>query len=227
MPAEAVESLQGRAYHAIRQRIVLLSYLPGQKLALKDLCESLEMGRTPVRESLVRLQQEGLVSTVPQSGTYVSRIDLAAIRAARFAREHLEREIVMECCARASHEDIDAIDRAVDRQRRAAASHDEAGFFLSDDLMHQALFDIAGRSRVWAWLDMIGADLKRYRRLRVSTSGLAWDTILADHEAIRNAIAQRDPAEARHLVERHLHMMLSDQVQVLAEYPDYFEGEAE
>lgn len=222
MLEESAESLQDNAYRSIRRKIVYMEYLPGQKLVFKQLMEDLQIGRTPVRESLVRLQQEGLVSVVPQSGTYVSRISLATAQSARFVREQLESAVAVECCCRASIADVDAIDRALDLQRRAAATHDEGDFFISDDLMHQAIFDIAGRSEVWAWLSSSNADLERYRRLRVATDGLKWDNILDEHQRIREAIARRDPMEARYLVGKHLRMMLADQARVVAEYPDYF-----
>lgn len=218
----SVESLQDNAYRFIRRRIVYMEYLPGEKLSFKRLMEDLQIGRTPVRESLVRLQQEGLVNTVPQSGTYVSRISLATAQSARFVREELERAVAMECCCRASIVDVDAIDRALDLQRRAAATHDEGDFFISDDLMHRALFDIAGRSEVWSWLSTSNTDLERYRRLRVATEGLAWDSIMDEHQRIREAIVRRDPMEVRYLISKHLRMMLADQARVVAAYPDYF-----
>ena len=73
---EQETSLQDQSYHTIRRKIVYLDYKPGEKLGVKQLCDDLDMGRTPVREALVRLAQEGLVRTVPQSGTYVSPINL-------------------------------------------------------------------------------------------------------------------------------------------------------
>ena len=62
---ESGESLQLRAYETLREGILYATYAPGDRLQVKDLCLDLDMGRTPVRESLVRLRQEGLVETVP------------------------------------------------------------------------------------------------------------------------------------------------------------------
>ena len=62
---EQETSLQDQSYHTIRRKIVYLDYKPGEKLGVKQLCDDLDMGRTPVREALVRLAQEGLVRTVP------------------------------------------------------------------------------------------------------------------------------------------------------------------
>ena len=89
---EQETSLQDQSYHTIRRKIVYLDYKPGEKLGVKQLCDDLDMGRTPVREALVRLAQEGLVRTVPQSGTYVSPINLTLAESACYIREHLEKQ---------------------------------------------------------------------------------------------------------------------------------------
>ena len=111
-------SLQDQSYHTIRRKIVYLDYKPGEKLGVKQLCDDLDMGRTPVREALVRLAQEGLVRTVPQSGTYVSPINLTLAESACYIREHLEKQVIVECCARATSAGIEQLDRAIALQER-------------------------------------------------------------------------------------------------------------
>ena len=109
---EQETSLQDQSYHTIRRKIVYLDYKPGEKLGVKQLCDDLDMGRTPVREALVRLAQEGLVRTVPQSGTYVSPINLTLAESACYIREHLEKQVIVECCARATSAGVEQLDRA-------------------------------------------------------------------------------------------------------------------
>ena len=70
-PKQDVSSFQAVAYDKIREDIIFCRLAPGQKLSARILEETLGLGRTPVREALVRLGQEEMVFTVPQSGTYV------------------------------------------------------------------------------------------------------------------------------------------------------------
>lgn len=114
---EQETSLQDQSYHTIRRKIVYLDYKPGEKLGVKQLCDDLDMGRTPVREALVRLAQEGLVRTVPQSGTYVSPINLTLAESACYIREHLEKQVIVECCARA-HRPASSSSTAPSRYRK-------------------------------------------------------------------------------------------------------------
>ena len=50
--------------------------MPGQKISEKDIKTDIEIVRTPVREAILRLKQEGLINVIPKSGTYISLIEL-------------------------------------------------------------------------------------------------------------------------------------------------------
>ena len=185
---EQETSLQDQSYHTIRRKIVYLDYKPGEKLGVKQLCDDLDMGRTPVREALVRLAQEGLVRTVPQSGTYVSPINLTLAESACYIREHLEKQVIVECCARATSAGIEQLDRAIVLQEKAMAEEDRIGFFLSDNLMHHMIFSIACRSTVWSWLEETNADLERFRWLRAATQ------VLDNQDIVNELFGQQAPA---------------------------------
>lgn len=219
---EHAESLQLQAYETIRNAILYAHYAPGDKLMVKDLCLELDMGRTPIRESLVRLRQEGLVQTVPQSGTYVSRISLRSVECARYVREQMERSVAVECCAKIGPQQIRGLAQIVERQRKAAEAGDRCAFFDGDNELHQALYDAADRSRVWEWLELISIDLQRYRWLRMQTEELDWNAILDQHLEICDALAERDADEVGYLVSAHLHLLFEESAAVIKTFPDYF-----
>lgn len=62
-------------YSILREKIVLGDYKPGQILKEKELTGEFNIGRTPLRELLIRLNAEGLVEIVPYSGVYVSSVE--------------------------------------------------------------------------------------------------------------------------------------------------------
>lgn len=222
LATEHYDSLQLRAYEKVREGILYARYAPGDRLQIKDLCLDVDAGRTPVRESLVRLRQEGLVYAVPQSGTYVSRISLQSIECARYAREHLERQIAIDCCGRIDSAGVDRLVGIIRMQKRALDEGDRRGFFDSDNLLHEVMFDIAGRHRVWSWLERVSFDLQRYRWLRVNTEELDWNDIMDQHYAICDALAERNADEADFLTSAHLHLLFAENSAVLKTFPDYF-----
>jgi len=84
-----------RSIHSIlRQDIVTLRLMPGEKLSENELALRFGTSRAPVREALIRLAEDGLIDVLPQRGSFVSRISLKAMERARFVREALEVAIV-------------------------------------------------------------------------------------------------------------------------------------
>lgn len=217
-----VTSQQDQAYARIRDGIVSARYKPGGRLSMRSLTEELSIGRTPVREALVRLAQEQLVQTIPQSGTYVSLIDLDAAENARFVRESLETEIAGECSARIDRRGFVMMDEIMRKQEDAASRRDSLALFQNDSLFHRLLFIIAGRGEVWNWLEAMAVNLDRFRWLSILTEGLDWRDILDQHYQLCDAIVNHRPNEARYLASVHLHKMLADEKRVMERYPNYF-----
>ena len=79
-------SREDRMYDVLRADILDLKLRPGLVFSIKDVCDAYEVGRTPVREALIRLSKEGLITFLPQRGTMVSRIDFQRADNERFLR---------------------------------------------------------------------------------------------------------------------------------------------
>lgn len=216
-------NFQSSAYRTIREDIVYCRLEPGQKLSAKSLEERLGIGRTPVREALVRLGQQGLVSTIPQSGTYVSKINLHEAENARFVRENLEKSIAIECCARMDDSGVERLSSLIAQQEQAVATREAIEFFQLDNAFHEELFRIAGRHDIWRWIAGNNTDLERFRWLRVQVTELDWETIMSQHHRLFDALCGRNPEEARFLTGAHLHLMVTEQESVVAAFPAYFE----
>ena len=98
------QSLQDQAYNALRSKIIYAELKPGTRLSAIGLEKETGIGRTPIRESFVRLREQELVETRPKSGTYVSKISMERAENACFLREKLERSVLIKCCSAATPE---------------------------------------------------------------------------------------------------------------------------
>ena len=83
-------NLKEKSYEIIKQNIINLVYMPGEYLEEKKLSASLEVSRTPMREALSRLEEEGWVKIYPRKGIFVSVIDEILINNVFEARKILE-----------------------------------------------------------------------------------------------------------------------------------------
>src|SRR5215510_15049068 len=88
--ARAVENLSTRVYNQIKQLILCNEVMPGQKLSHQQLSERLGVSRTPVREALTRLVQEGYVSFLPKRGFTCKEIRMQEAEELYELREALE-----------------------------------------------------------------------------------------------------------------------------------------
>ena len=80
----------------LRNEIITLHLAPGVALSENELAAEHGVSRTPVRESLILLQGEGLVQVYPQVGTFVSLVDPERVAEAQFIREAIEWDKVLD-----------------------------------------------------------------------------------------------------------------------------------
>jgi DNA-binding GntR family transcriptional regulator len=119
-------SLADRAYVAIQDKLIMLDIRPNDALVEGELAAELEVGRTPVREALKRLEADRLVVSFPRRGTFATGVDVADLRhisqirvnlepvAARTAAESASaavRSQLLELAARTEALDVEGIDR--------------------------------------------------------------------------------------------------------------------
>lgn len=144
-PPAAGPSLAEIAYRRLEEAIVTLSLRPGAVLTEAQLIDLVGVGRTPVREALIRLAQQGLVDVLPRKGVVVADINAIDIMAALDAREVLERLIAADAARRASpRERIAIVERA--KEMRAAAEAGDANAYMRLDKELDAAVAAAARS---------------------------------------------------------------------------------
>lgn len=83
----------------MRSDILDLKLRPGMIFSIKDISESYEVGRTPVRDALISLSKEGLITFLPQRWTMISKIDYDKVRNERFLRICVEENVMLEFMA--------------------------------------------------------------------------------------------------------------------------------
>ena len=205
---------------ALRDEIAGMVLMPRTPLRDAVLCERFGTSRTPVREALIRLGEEGLVDIVPQSGTFVSRIPVDAIPEAVLVRQALEG-VTVEAAALAAHRGLGRVDAVLDQQRALAGRGDTRGFHEADEAFHEAIAHLAGHPNIWRLLRQVKVQLDRARRLTLPALG-RMDQVVAEHVAIRDAVGSGDAAAARAAMTLHLSVVLPDVVRLRETHPDYF-----
>ncbi|APR06548.1 putative HTH-type transcriptional regulator YdfH [Lentilactobacillus parabuchneri] len=220
-----MQSLNEVAYESILNDILKLKFLPGEKIQDKTLMEQLNISRTPIREAILRLKNDGLMMTVPQSGTYVTKISLSSALNARFVRQSVERSVVSEAAGKMSKLDLLDSRTIISKQQIAAEEQNAVDFFYLDNDFHKLFYAATDRLQVWDWLENLSLQLDRYRFLRIQQTNMPLDELIKQHTEILDAVEAHDIKVAEKKAFNHLNLMLSEKDKLIAQFPDYFEAE--
>lgn len=211
------------AYAWLRGEILSAQLRPGQTLSENEVAARLGVSRTPVREAIIRLESEGLLTVRPQIGTVVAPIDLDAVADGQFLREVIECRTAALAAARARPSDARTLRGLLREQARAVRRHDQIAFIALDDRMHRQLVTMAGRPRLWQRVEEVKAQLDRVRVL--SLEDRAWlATILAQHEDIVHHVLAGSADAAAAAMESHLRAVFASIDAIAREKPEYFRG---
>jgi DNA-binding GntR family transcriptional regulator len=215
---------RAQVYDAVRRSIVSLELPPGRALSENELAGRLGVSRTPVREALIRLADEGLVDVVPQLGTFVARINVREVLEHQFIRELLETGSLPMAIANLTAPGERTLRRVLADQQQAAADQDVPAWFESDQALHRTLLEIAGHPRAWTIVSSARAHLDRVRLLSLPDPALL-ASLHAEHSTIVDLVAAKEVAAAVDALRAHLRLVLDALDPLRARYPDYFDEE--
>jgi GntR family transcriptional regulator, rspAB operon transcriptional repressor len=209
----------------IRRRIIRLELPPGAALSEQDLAAQLGVSRTPVRESLILLREEGLVRVYPQYGSFVTRIDPERIARAQFVREAIECAALAEAVDAGPHR-LDALRDNLAAQGDAVAHDDRDRFFELDEAFHRLLLDLSGHGAAWPIVTGSKAHLDRVRR--VTLDDVTPPAVLRDqHAAIVHALETGGRDAALTALRSHLRIVFDDIGRVRERHPELFVDDEE
>ena len=188
------------AYDAIRARILAGTIAPGERLRETALGEELGLSRTPVREAMRRLEQDGLVEHVPHRGAVVRRLDAQQITELYLVRGVLEGTAARLAAQHASGAQIDALHELVG----ASGGGDAAEASRRNAIFHGAIRDAAHNRFLLTAMAGVEGSLALLGSTTLGMPGRA-EAAGAEHAAILSAIAARDPDAAERAARAHIH----------------------
>lgn len=206
--------LSEQVYALVRKAIVMGKLPPNAPIHEPEIANRLGISRTPVREAVKKVSDEGLIEVFAQRGTFVSDIRRSQVEEAYIIRIALEGESVVRAAATITQrqlqdiEDIHQAHEAAVRRER----YDEA--IARDDDLHRTIAEVNGLHMLWKVVDITKAQMDRCRLQSLPDPGAGLET-LAQHRAIIDALASRDPEAARQAMMLHLATSLRNTLRYL------------
>ncbi len=191
------------AYNALK-RLILDGALPaGAQMLEQEAAVRLNMSRTPVREAMVRLRQEGMVEIRPRHGMRVlpvSARDMADIYDVLTALEGIAAETIARNGVAARP--LAALRSAVADMGKALEAGDLNRWAEADEHFHSQLVQLSGNSRLIQMVAQLWDQAHRARMLTLKLRPTPTNSV-TEHAALVDAIASGDPVEARRIHEDH------------------------
>lgn len=212
-------SVRDQTLETLRRRIISLQLPPGEPLSENELAQELGVSRTPVRESLILLREEGLVQVFPQIGSFVSLVDLGRVAEAQFVREAIECASLADLAVDAQA--IAGLRHILADQRGADAKGDVEEFFRLDEDFHRELLRLAGHESAWSAVNSAKAHLDRARRLSLIETRPV-EMLIRQHTAVVDALEADNLPDADSSLRVHLRGVFEDVKRIQASTPELF-----
>jgi len=213
-----------RIYADLRAELISLQRRPGEAISEAEIGLAYGVSRTPVREAILKLSDDGLVEIFPQSGIFVARIPLAALPETIVIRKALEEMTARLAAELATSSQILALHSILERQLEADAARNRDDFHQADELFHAAIAEIARYPGIWKLILQVKVHVDRFRRLTLPQAG-RMTQVIAEHAVILSAIEAHDADGAAIAMGKHLERLLRDIAAIQNINPEFFDEE--
>lgn len=191
------------AYATIKRKIMDNEFAPGMQMPEQQLADHLGLSRTPVREALIRLSQEGLIEVIPRHGMRVMPVsvkDMKEIYEVLVSLEPMATELLAE--RRPDREEVHRLIEACDEMEAALENDDLGTWAKADEKFHFELVQLCGNRRLAAMVMGVWEQSHRARMITLRLRPKPFEST-REHRAVVGAILAGDAVQARELYRQH------------------------
>lgn len=190
-------------YEKIKYDILENHLKPGEKLVEEDLAKELDVSRTPVREALKQLDQDGLVTYYPRKGSVVSQMSIKDALEIYEVREVLEGLAIKSICLNINEDDIKKLENIIFRMDKAINTDDYRSMSILHKQWTETILSLIKNDLLKGYLTTITENLGRLRKISLYKSEHSLDAYRETKE-IFYAIVNKDPDKGEKLAKLHV-----------------------
>lgn len=196
-------SMSERVYQRIKSDILENKLKPGEKLIEENLANEFNVSRTPVREALKQLDQDGLITYYPRRGSVVSQISMKDAQELYEIREVLEGLAIRRICMEINSHNIKILERIITNMDKAIESNDYSTMEKLHRDWTEATLEMTNNELLKSYLLSVTKNLGRLRKISLYRPVQSIDAY-KETKDIYNAIANNDPDESERLAKLHV-----------------------
>ena len=198
-----------QVYELLRAAIIEMKLLPGAPVVEKEICGSLNISRTPLREAIIQLESEGLIVVRPGGGTFVNLIDLKAVLNGQLTRDSLEARVVRLAARNYAPEFESRFEVSLFQQKGAVERENMNEFHTMDNGFHKLICECSGFVRAWDTIHGATGQLDRIRRYALPSDDHFKESF-REHAEIYSFIKARNEDGALKAFHHHIDRLFSE-----------------
>lgn len=195
--------LVDEATRIVRDAILKGKLAPGTRLRQVELANQLGISRTPLRESLMKLEQEGLIATLPQGGLTVVELKFEEAIELYEIREMLDGLAAALTARRGDEKTLKVIENHLKKMEKCVQKQNAHGWFIHHVGFHEAIMEACGNSRLLSFITNVRLSIQRFHPVLLTTPDRL-KKAFQEHMAIFRAIKAGDPKAAERLARLHI-----------------------
>ena len=191
------------AYEKLRDSILDGSLQPGEIYNEKNLAEELGISRTPVREALLELSAQGLVTFLPRRGIIIRHFTKRDIEEVFELRNVIELAVVERVADNYQKYDFKKLQKTIEKQKSTIENQNYIDFLHVDRIFHISLCEMYGNRRLIAIMENI-RDLIQIMGSEALKDPKRMEEVIDEHQKVLDFISKGLKLEAREAMEYHL-----------------------
>ena len=211
-----IQTVQEAAVGHLRNLILSGQLTPGQRLYQEDLAEKLGISRTPIREALQQLANEGLVNISSYKGASVTRFSASEMSEVYSVRIALESYAASLASQNITDKDFVRLELLMQEMGKGFQNKDFEGLLTAHHQLHANIYAIAGKQRLYEHIIQYLDLTNLYQRMALSLGRGANDPI-NEHKDILETLRRKDAEAAGRIIRTHLELTMAELLVIFKE----------
>ncbi|MGN1262343.1 MAG: GntR family transcriptional regulator [Candidatus Enteromonas sp.] len=215
-------------YETLKKEIVTIQLKPGTRIREESVSERFGVSRTPVRDVLKKLEEDKLLTVVPKSGTFVTKLDLDGLTEIMYLRAAVETRVMIEIMDSVTPEQIQEFRDLLANQLKSLEAKDlspeefATAFYDVDNAFHHAIYRVADKESMLDLLENAFPYYQRYRYMTNLRDKADVSNLYRLHGELLDAFEAKDKKRLSEASRLHHFSGLNGLKKVMEKHPDYF-----